>query len=204
MQNAAFWDRIAPKYAKDPITDQTAYEATLGRMRHYLQPHHHVVELGCGTGSTALALAPGVQSYRGTDVSSGMIDIARGKLQPDMPEKLQFEVAAAADLPSGPIDAVLALNLFHLLPDLTQVLHNISLALPKDGLLIAKTALLKDAPWYLGAMIPVMQVFGKAPYVRRLSQTDLLAALADAGFDEVETILQPGMAPRLFTVHRKR
>ncbi|MDX8348186.1 class I SAM-dependent methyltransferase [Cognatiyoonia sp. IB215446] len=204
MQNAAFWDRMAPKYAKDPISDQAAYETTLGRMRHYLQPDHHVVELGCGTGSTALALAPGVQSYLGTDVSSGMIDIARRKLQPDGPEKLKFEVAAAAELPPGPVDAVLALNLLHLLPDLPQVLRNIASALPKDGLLITKTALLKEGPWYLGVMIPVMQVFGKAPYVLRLSQSELLSAIEEAGFDEVETILQQGTAPRLFTVHRKR
>ncbi len=203
MDAAAFWDRIAPKYAKDPISDQTAYEATLGRMRHYLQPHHHVVELGCGTGSTALSLAPGVKNYIGTDVSSAMIDIARSKLRDDVPQSLSFTVAPAADIPDGPVDAVLALNLFHLLPDLTQVLHNIYRALPSGGLLIAKTGLLKDGAWYLGLMIPVMQALGKAPYVRRLSEADMLTALREAGFEKVETIRQGGIAPRLFTVHRK-
>lgn len=203
MNTVAFWDRIAPKYAKDAIADQTGYEATLGRMRHYLQPDHSVVELGCGTGSTALSLAPGVKRYRGTDVSSGMIDIARSKLLTDTPHSLEFDVAPAADVPKGPVDAVLALNLLHLLPDLTQVLHNTAQALPKGGLLITKTGLLKDGAWFLGLVIPIMQAIGKAPYVRRMSQLELMAAIKDAGFEEVETIHQPGIAPRLFTVHRK-
>lgn len=203
METAAFWDRIAPKYARDPIADQSAYEATLGRMRHYLQPDHKVVELGCGTGSTALSLAPGVQSYVGTDVSPGMINIARSKLRDDAPQSLMFEVAPATELPDAPVDAVLALNLLHLLPDLTQVLHNISLALPTGGLLMAKTGLLKDGRWYLGPMIRLMQAVGKAPYVRRMSEADLLGAITQAGFEEIETIRQPGIAPRLFTIHRK-
>ncbi|WP_341368966.1 class I SAM-dependent methyltransferase [Yoonia sp. BS5-3] len=203
MDNTVFWDRIAPKYATDPISDQAAYEATLGRMRHHLQPDHAVIEIGCGTGSTALSLAPGVKRYLGTDVSPGMIDIARGKVQDDVAQTLAFEVAAAADIPEGPVDAVLALNLLHLLPDLSQVLHNVWLALPPGGLLMTKTGLLKDGAWYLGLAIPVMQALGKAPYVRRMSKDELLTAIAEAGFAEVETILQDGIAPRLFAVHRK-
>lgn len=163
MSTAAFWDRIAPKYAKDAIADQSAYEVTLGRMRHYLQPDHSVVEIGCGTGSTALSLAPGVKHYLGTDVSSGMIEIARSKRPTDTSHSLEFDVAPAADLPKGPIDAVLALNLLHLVPDLTQVLHNAAQALPTGGLLIAKTGLLKDGAWFLGLVIPIMQAVGKAP-----------------------------------------
>lgn len=203
MSTAAFWDHAAPKYAKDPISDQAAYEVTLGRMRHYLQPDHHVIEIGCGTGSTALSLAPGVKTYQGTDVSAGMIAIAREKLDATTPQSLSFDVAPAAQIPDGPVDAILALNLFHLLPDLTQVLHNIYAALPPGGLLIAKTGLLKDGAWYLGLAIPVMQAIGKAPYVRRLSQAEAMAAFAQAGFEQVETLKQPGIAPRLFTVHRK-
>ena len=59
MTDIAFWDRIAPKYAADPIADPAAHEATLERTRRLLGPGHRVVEIGCGTGSTALALAPG-------------------------------------------------------------------------------------------------------------------------------------------------
>ena len=112
-------------------------------------------------------------------------------------------MAQEADIPDGPVDAILALNLLHLLPDMTQVLHNAFCALPSGGLFIAKTGLLKDGAWFLRPMIATMQAIGKAPYVRRLSEAELLDAITQAGFAQVETIHQGGIAPRLFTVHRK-
>lgn len=203
MSNAKFWDRAAPKYAKSKIGDPAAYSETLGRMRQILQPHHRVLELGCGTGSTALELAPGVQSYVGTDLSAGMIEIARGKLSADLPADLAFEVAQAGAIPAGPFDAILALNLLHLLPTLEADLKAIFAALPEGGLFVAKTGLLKDGAWFLRPIIPVMQFFGKAPYVRSLSATELRDLLTSAGFTMIEELVQPGMAPRMFTVAQK-
>lgn len=203
MTDAAFWNKAAPKYAKDPIGDMDAYAHTLGRLRDILQPDHKVLEIGCGTGSTALELAPGVATYIGTDVSSAMIDIARAKLNDDTPGDLTFEVAPAGDLPSGSFDAILALNLLHLLSDMEQVIAKVFATLPSGGHFIAKTGLLRDGAWFLRPIIPLMQLVGKAPYVRVLSAAELQKALTDAGFVIDEEILQPGIAPRLFTVARK-
>ena len=52
MKNAAqFWDGQAEKYAKKPIANMQAYNATLDRTRSYLAKDQHVLEVGCGTGS---------------------------------------------------------------------------------------------------------------------------------------------------------
>jgi len=203
MSDAAFWNRIADKYAKDKITDLDAYAETLGRMRDILQPDHRVLEIGCGTGSTALELAPGVDSYVGTDVSSEMIKIARAKLNTDLPANISFETASAEEFPNGTFDAILALNLLHLLPNLEGVLRAIHTALPPNGLFIAKTGLIKDGSWILRPMIPIMRCIGKAPFVRNLSKPELLELLTDAGFEVIEELSQPGIAPRHFTVARK-
>lgn len=58
---ARFWDRIARKYASDPIKDTAGYERTLARTRELLTHTDTVLEIGCGTGTTALKLAPSVQ-----------------------------------------------------------------------------------------------------------------------------------------------
>ena len=203
MTNAAFWNKAAPKYAKDAIGDMPAYEETLDRMREILQPHHRVLELGCGTGSTALELADSVDRYIGTDVASKMVKIAKGKLTEQSPQNLSFAVQDAGVMTSGSNDVVLALNLLHLLPDLENTLAKIYKALPSGGLLISKTGLLKDGLWLLPLVIPLMRTIGKAPFVRSLSEESLIGLLENAGFKVTENLVQGGMVPRVFIVAQK-
>ena len=203
MTNAAFWNKAAPKYAKDAIGDMPAYEETLDRMREILQPHHRVLELGCGTGSTALELADSVDRYIGTDVASKMVKIAKGKLTEQSPQNLSFAVQDAGVMTSGSNDVVLALNLLHLLPDLKNTLAEIYKALPSGGLLISKTGLLKDGLWLLPLVIPLMRTIGKAPFVRSLSEESLIGLLENAGFKVTEKLVQGGMVPRVFIVAQK-
>ncbi|MEJ6396559.1 class I SAM-dependent methyltransferase [Yoonia sp. 208BN28-4] len=202
MPDAEFWNRAAPKYAKSKIGDQAAYQETLERMRNLLKPTDTVLEIGCGTGSTALQLADRVAQYHATDVSSGMINIARGKLDGDH-GNIRFDVAAAAEISGGPYDAILALNLLHLVDDIDAVMQAIHAALAPGGLFIAKTALLKDGNWFIPKIIPIMQFFGKAPTVTSLSDSEFKEAFTRNGFDLVETLTQKGPAPRIFTVARK-
>ena len=203
MTNAAFWNKAAPKYAKDAIGVMPAYEETLDRMREILQPHHRVLELGCGTGSTALELADSVDRYIGTDVASKMVKIAKGKLTEQSPQNLSFAVQDAGVMTSGSNDVVLALNLLHLLPDLENTLAEIYKALPSGGLLISKTGLLKDGLWLLPLVIPLMRTIGKAPFVRSLSEESLIGLLENAGFKVTENLVQGGMVPRVFIVAQK-
>ncbi|MDZ4173268.1 MAG: class I SAM-dependent methyltransferase, partial [Hydrogenophaga sp.] len=80
MRKAMFWDRIADKYAADPIEDIAGYEATLKRVQDFLSDDQDVLEIGCGTGTTALRLAPLTHRWLATDLSTNMISIARQKL----------------------------------------------------------------------------------------------------------------------------
>ena len=53
VSSEAFWDGVADKYAKTPIPDEADYAYTLERVRAHLKPGDRVLEIGCGTGSTA-------------------------------------------------------------------------------------------------------------------------------------------------------
>ena len=70
---ARFWNQIARKYANDPIADQAGYERTLQRVQALLSREHEVLEIGCGTGTTALRLAPATRRLVATDVAEQMI-----------------------------------------------------------------------------------------------------------------------------------
>ncbi len=68
---AGFWDRIAERYAKQPIADEAAYQKKLQVTRDYFRPDMAVLEFGCGTGSTAIAHAPYVKHVLGACLSNG-------------------------------------------------------------------------------------------------------------------------------------
>jgi ubiquinone/menaquinone biosynthesis C-methylase UbiE len=182
---ALFWNRQAAKYARDPIADQAGYERSLARTKSFLKTTDHVLEIGCGTGSTALHHAPDVAELLGTDVSSEMIAIAKDKLAGTDHRHVDF-VAASADetvTPAGSQDVVLAHNILHLVHDLPRTLAAIHTALKPGGLFISKTPCLKSMnPLVTHLAIPLMRLFGKAPYVAVFDARQLRMTIETAGF----------------------
>ncbi|SFE22062.1 class I SAM-dependent methyltransferase [Roseivivax sediminis] len=205
MNSAAFWDRIAPRYAKQPIADTSAYEATLARVRTYLGSEDRVLELGCGTGTTALRLAGDVLRYTATDISSAMIEIAEEKRWADGAGNVTFRQGGVtpAEYDAETFDAVLAFNLLHLVPDVGAALATVAQLLPRGGLFISKTPAIGEK-WYYRPMIWVMKPLGKAPDVTFLTVPQIDRAIAAAGFEIIETGLYPPSTPSRFVVARKR
>jgi ubiquinone/menaquinone biosynthesis C-methylase UbiE len=205
MSNADFWNRIARNYAKHRISNMPAYEQTLEHVRRHLRPQDQVLEVGGGTGSTAILLAPSVSHYTGTDYAEEMIAIAQEKLTADPVAGLEFMVAEA-DLEAVAAeskDVVLAFNLYHLVPDLNAAIAAANRVLKPGGLLITKTPCLGKM-WYLRPVIKAMQLVGKAPQVTFLTNTTLESAFTRAGFDILETEYYAANTNNRFVVARKR
>ncbi len=190
---ATFWDKIAPKYAQDAIKDMAAYEYTLERTNSYLNADDRVLEMGCGTGSTALQIAPHVREMTGTDISPVMAEIARTKAAAGGIKNVEFRVATAQDAAklSGTFDVVLGFNLFHLLRAPEDIFDDVYAMLSRGGFFITKTPCLNDKSvglkrFAIKAMIPLMRMLGKAPYVGFFTQKEYDDALRFAGFEIVE------------------
>lgn len=187
--DARFWDRAAAKYALSPIKDQDAYEHTLAETRKHLSLNDRALEIGCGTGSTAVLLAPGVATLTASDISGEMIKIAKEKAAAQNVTNLDFVQAVPTDakLAKQPYDVVLGFNILHLLDDLPEDLKVLRARLRPGGLLISKTPCLGDWSFRLIARvaIPIMQLLGKAPYVSFLTGSELEAKIAAAGFEIV-------------------
>ncbi|MEM1430612.1 MAG: class I SAM-dependent methyltransferase [Pseudomonadota bacterium] len=202
--HATFWNKIADRYAARPVDFPDAYAATLDRVRHHLRDSDTVLELGAGTGSTAIALAPHVASYTATDISARMLEIARGKPEAAALSTLSFLQADGHSAPEGPFDAVLAFNLLHLVPDLPATLAEIHHRLPTGGLLIAKTPCLANLGLWLRVLIPVLRLFGRVPPVRFLSRDATAREIEAAGFEILERADYPASRAAHFIVARAR
>ena len=186
--DARFWDRAARKYAAAKIADPDGYERTLERARHYLKPEHAVFEFGCGTGTTALKLASSVTRYVATDVSAEMVAIGREKAAAEGVRNIEFLAAApgAASQPDASFGAAMAFNVLHLIEARAAVYSAVHKLLKPGGLFISKTPCLSEMNPIFRLLVPVMQVFGRAPYVAFFSAQELEREIAAAGFEIVE------------------
>lgn len=203
-----FWDARARKYAASPIGDIAGYERTIEETRKRLKPADTVLEFGCGTGTTAMRLAPAVARYVATDFAAGMLDIAREKAAAESVANIDFAIATpdAAPWPDGSFDAVLAFNLLHLVAAREAALRGVRRVLKPGGLFISKTPCVGEMNPMLRLAIPLMQMAGQAPHVGLFRAESLEREIAAAGFTIVERARHGSKKkrePRIFLVAQK-
>lgn len=211
MQNPAiFWDKVAEKYAKSPIADTDAYTYTLEKTRSYLSSGDNILEIGCGTGSTALLLAGDVRQITASDLSGNMIKIGSKKAQDQGVTNVKFITAELFDsaIENDPYDAILALNFLHLLEDTQAAIRRINGLLKPGGTFISRTVcqLGSNTPLkfrILKLVLPLMQLIGKAPYVNFMKITEFEEIILSEGFKIVESGNYPASALSRYIVARK-
>lgn len=199
-----FWDRIAEKYARRPIADESAYQTKLEITREYFGPHSRVLEFGCGTGSTAILHAPFVEHIRAIDISKNMLEIARREARKEGVTNISFERSDIDSLHADDesFDAVLGMSILHLLKDRRVVLSEVHRMLKPGGVFVSSTAWIGDTMAFLKYVLPIGRFLRLIPLVRVFTAEELKMSLAEAGF-EIERQWQPGKGKAVFIVARK-
>ncbi|MEQ8768431.1 MAG: class I SAM-dependent methyltransferase [Planctomycetota bacterium] len=100
--NRAFYDRIAHAY--DLLSDSSERAAReKGEALLAVQPGQRILELGFGTGNTLIELARKVGASGevvGIDISEGMREVARGKLEKEgLMDRVMLTLGDARELP---------------------------------------------------------------------------------------------------------
>jgi ubiquinone/menaquinone biosynthesis C-methylase UbiE len=204
-RETAFWNKLADKYSRRPISDEAAYQKKLEATREYFQPDMEVLEIGCGTGTTAIAHAPFVGHIRATDLSTRMVEIAKDKAKAAGIDNVTFEALSvdALDVPDASIDVVMAHNVLHLLEDKEQVIAAVHQMLRPGGVFVSSTACIGDMMFPLRLIIPVGRFLRMFPLVKVFSVAELKDSLENAGF-EINYEWQPKKSAAAFIICRKR
>jgi ubiquinone/menaquinone biosynthesis C-methylase UbiE len=162
-----------------------------------------LLELGCGTGSTAIVHSPYVKHIRAIDISSKMIEIAKDKAAAENIRNISFERSTIdiIDIAEQSIDAVLALSILHLLENKEAVIQRIHKMLKPGGFFISSTACIGDSMKLFKLVAPIGRIFGLV--LKVFTRQELRDSLTNARFELDYEWQPPGKGKSVFIVARK-
>ncbi len=203
MGEDRFWDRLADRYARQPIADKAAYQRKLQITRGHLQPDMEVMEFGCGTGGTAIHHAPYVRHITAIDFSAAMLAIARDKAARAGVSNVSFVQADITGFTAQDhsFDVILGLSILHLLADKNAVIAKVFGLLKPGGLFISSTTCLGDTAGAFKFLAPLGKSLGLLPQLDVMTTSELVASIRGAGFI-LEQQWQPGKGKAVFIVAR--
>lgn len=183
-QQAEFWNRMAAKYYKTPVKNQDAYKSKLDQISQLLHLNSDVLELGCGTGSTALLLSSEVRQYDACDFSKSMINIAKTRATEDDIHNISFTVEdiETFSIPSEKYDLVMAHSVLHLIDDADSVVESMMGALKPNGYIVFSLVLLNNIPFPLRWLLRLGQKTGFVPHLVYQREDELLSSLIRENF----------------------
>ena len=152
-----------------------------------------VLEFGCGTGSTALAHAGHVKNILAIDSSQKMIDIADRKKRDNGVSNVEFMKATLFDLSheSESFEAILALNVLHLVDDTDATIKKAYDLLKPGGVFVSSTVCIGETTNVWKLILPIGAKLGLIPSVKVFDIATLENSMDEVGFKILKKML-PG------------
>lgn len=144
-----------------------------------------------------------VKQIVATDLSEKMLEIAEKKARDAGVVNVSFQEGTLESLgfEAESFDAVLGLNVLHLIENVEATFSNVHRLLKPEGIFVSSTALVSEISFIWRLLIPVMQLVGLAPYVNVFGKEELLTKLTNAGFS-IDRQWQPNKSS-IFIVAKK-
>ena len=186
MADAAFWNNIAERYARKPVENPDAFDRKIEITKSRMTPQSVVLDIGCGTGSLVLRLAPFAAHVHGLDAASEMIRIAKGKAAAQKVANVSFHTGPFDDsfnaFEDASLDGICAYSLLHLLEDRDAALKRIHRLLKPGGFFVSSTVCLGESRIPYAPLLRAMRWLGKAPLVKVISKRVVEDDVRRAGF----------------------
>ena len=181
-----FWNKMAERYAENPVSDEAIYQKKLAETQSFFTQSMRIVEFGCGTGTTAVHHAPHVGHISAIDISENMLEIGRGKVREAGIDNITFTRGTLAEFNAkdSSYDAVLGLNVIHLIPDRQAVIAEVARILKPDGIFVSSTVCLGHSYLrFIKLIAPLGKFLGLMPDVFVLTEAELASEVKHAGFE---------------------
>lgn len=141
----AFFDALSDDYREAHGSQERLLDYRLRLIRRLLRDTARscLVEIGCGNGLHLFPLAGEFERAIGTDLSAGMIAVARAiRARKRLESRVQLSVDPAESLtsvPDGAADAVLCVGAFEHMQDKSRVLSEVNRVLKQGGAFVCLT-----------------------------------------------------------------
>ena len=185
-----FWDLIAARYAASPISDVTAYETKIEKIKSYLSSEDVVLDIGCGTGTQCGDLAGNAKQVTGIDISGKLLAIAEHRRAERKLENIEFIKTSLYDerFEPGSFGIVLAFYVLHFFEDLDAAVRRVHALLKPGGVFISETACLGEKGQMTGRLVRFAGRLGVLPRINLLTTRQLEQALERAEFTLVDKV----------------
>lgn len=206
MKNSEkFWDRQAYRYDKLNSRYEEQYQDSIDITKKYLERSHRILDYGCGTGITTMALAASVQQIVAVDISERMLEVAKMKSIKKQISNIEFNSANIMDpnYDGMKFDAVLVFNTLYFIRNVDEVLLRIYELLSTGGLFISVTDCLGEKPSLRFKLMKYFSGLRFTPYMRFYTMAKLEGSIQKHGFDITETRNLHPQPPNYLIVSRK-
>ncbi len=200
-----FWDKMANNYDYEEKKDEQIYLKIIDKTKKYLKTSDIVLDYGCGTGLISNEIADNVKVIHAIDISSKMIENAKGKADGRKIENIYFAHTTIFDerYKRGSFDVILVFYILHLLEDTPKVMQRINELLRPGGLIISTTPCMGEKT-FLSILLSLVSKIGLIPNIRSFKISELEDSIANGNFEIVETECLYQRSPEYFIVAKKK
>lgn len=198
-----FWKLIHKSYLRAPVGNEEVYQEKLRLTREHLQSDWELLEIGCGSGNTALSHAPYVAHVTAADFCDEMMQHGRTRASNEGVDNIDFITSNLDDLNENtPFDAVLMLSVIHLIPDWKSAIAKAARLTRTGGIFVSSTVTIKDKSTLMKIVGHVVNALPILPSLHIISRQELVDEMRANGL-VIDVNYQPDGADSCFLIARK-